>query len=292
MAVVVGQTARDMAVVDAVPIKTAKSLPTYSAVLPKYKILAEESVRLDGRSVRLRVKAYPPENYAVEAIVDVLDIFSPELHRLRDQMITLAERRLRKLEVMENFKEEYAIFTVAGYKGEPQQFLPHAREIVGLIRSENLPLAEHEVQETIKNSSLQYTAHDLTILDWDGAFCFDPDGNWHETIELLEVANVHLLRLRVLDHELDRRLESMTALLRTIPRRRFLSTSSVQKQMAALLALQVRSIDEFSHSGRDIQLIGDWYAAKLYNLISRKFHLAEWRTVIKTEELPPLSLLK
>ena len=53
--------------------------------------------------------------------------------------------------------------------------------------------------------------------------------------------------------------------------------------MAALMNLQVRSINEFSHSGRDIQLIGDWYAAKLYTLISRKFHLAEWRSSLRAE---------
>ena len=278
----VGQTDRGLTSEGAIEIKTAKSLPTYSAVLPKYKVLSETTAVLDGRKVKVRVKAYPPDNYLVEAITDVTNVFSLEHNQLRDRLLALAEKRLRQLDVLEGFKEEYTIFAISGYRGEPKQFLKHARAIVGLIRSENLPLSEEEVTETINNSRLQYTAHDLTILDWDGAFCFDPKADWHETIELLEVANVHLLRLRVLDQELDRRLGGMAQLLQSVAKRN-LSSSKVRKQMAALMNLQVRSIEEFAHSGRDIQLIGDWYAAKLYSLISRKFHLPEWRHTLRTE---------
>ncbi len=282
-AFVVGQTVQNVAPEGAVTIKTAKSLPTYSAVLPKYKILAEERVKKGGLNIRLRVKAYPPENFLVEASVDVPHVFDMALDTLRDQLLETAEARLRKLKTLEQFKEEYTIFAVSGYAGEPRQFLKYEREIVGLIRSENLPLSVGEIEETIKTSSLQYTAHDLTILDWDGAFVFDPKGDWHETIDLIEVANVHLLRLRVLDQDLDRRLSSMASLLESMPKRNMFTGGRVRKQMAELMSLQVRSIKEFSHSGRDIQLIGDWYLAKLYALISKKFHLSEWRASLRNE---------
>ena len=53
--------------------------------------------------------------------------------------------------------------------------------------------------------------------------------------------------------------------------------------MGLLLRTNARSIEDFSHSARDIQLIGDWYAAKLYTLISAKLHLNEWRESLHDE---------
>jgi hypothetical protein len=290
IAIVVGQSRKNLSEEGAVEIKTAKSLPTYSAVLPKYKLQREERGRIDGTEALFRTKIYPPNNVLIEATVEVPDVFGAGIATLRDRMLAAAENRLRKLDVLEGFKEEYTIYTVAGYHGEPEKFLQRKGEIVSLIRSENLPLSPQEIDQTISDSSLQYTAHDLTIIDWDGAFCFDPGGQWHESIDLLEVANVHLLRLRVLDRELDERLESMASLIERLPRRNFLGSGQVRKLMGELLNLQVRSIEEFSHSSRDIQLIGDWYAAKLYGLISKKFHLDEWRASL-SEELDNLRSL-
>lgn len=283
ISLVVGQSRKNLSAAGTVEIKTAKSLPMYSAVLPRYRVLSEERGRVGGRDVTFRTKIYPPNTIVVEASIPTASVFKPEIDQVRHQLLAAAEKRLQKLEVVEGFREEYTIFAVAGYRGQPQQFLRHASTIVGLIRSEDLPLSAEEIHQTINESSLRYTDQDLTIVDWDGAFCFDPRGQWHETIDLLEVANVHLLRLRVLDHDLDQRLASMAAILEKLPRRRWLGSGQMRKFMTELMKLQVRSIEEFSHSSRDIQLIGDWYAAKLYGLISRKFHLPEWRESLNEE---------
>ena len=34
---------------------------------------------------------------------------------------------------------------------------------------------------------------------------------------------------------------------------------------------------------RDIKLIGDWYSARLYDLVSKKFKLDEWRKGIQSK---------
>ena len=48
-------------------------------------------------------------------------------------------------------------------------------------------------------------------------------------------------------------------------------------------AMLVRSvsISEFQATDREIKLIGDWYSARLFDLISKKFKLDEWRKAIK-----------
>ena len=279
---VIGQTSGSLLATDTQPIKTRRSLPTYSASLPQYKLMAERKLTIDGREVVARTRIYPPENYVVEIWSEVPDVFADAVAAWRDQLITIAEKILRREEVLDVFKEEYTVYCVDHYRQHPERYLTNREKIVSLIKSEPLVLAEAEIASTLQDGSLQYAKDDLTIVDWDGAFVFDPQGDWQETIDLLEVANVHLLRLRVLDRQLDERLESVSKLLQRVKNKN-LSMSAIRKQMADLLTIQVRSIEEFSHSARDIQLIGDWYAAKLYTLISRKFHLDEWRASLRDE---------
>jgi hypothetical protein len=196
---------------------------------------------------------------------EVPNIFDTSIEQWRMRLIRMAEDLVRKYDVLENFKEEYTLYCVRNYQGDPKAFLDQRRSIVRLIKSEQLTLSDDEVDETIRDGSLQYAKDDLTIVDWDGAFIFDTKGDWQETIDLLEVANVHLLRLRVLDQQLDQRLSSVSAILNTMKDK--VSSRSVNKQMALLLRTRVKSIEDFSHSARDFQLIGDWYAAKLYTKI-------------------------
>src|SRR6185295_6468730 len=149
IAVVVGQSRHDLSDDGATEIKTAKSLPTYSAVLPKYKLLREERGQINGTPAWIRTKIYPPSNVLVEITVSLPDVFRPGVANLRDRMLAAAEARLRKMDVWEVFKQEYTIYTVAGYRSEPEKFLARKAEIVGLIRSEDLPLSPTEINQTI-----------------------------------------------------------------------------------------------------------------------------------------------
>jgi len=278
---VVGQSRSSLDTEGAQPIRTSRSLPAYSAMLPSFKVVEEKTLRIKGKKVIVRTKEFPPENYVVEMWSDVPNVFDVSIEQWRKHLIQLAEEVVKKYDVLENFKEEYTLYCVRDYKGDPKAFLDQRRSIVRLIKSEQLALSDEEIDETIRDGSLQYAQDDLTVVDWDGAFIFDPKGDWQETIDLLEVANVHLLRLRVLDQQLDQRLASVSSILNTMKDK--VPSRTVNKQMALLLRTRVKSIEDFSHSARDFQLIGDWYAAKLYTVISRKLHLDEWRLSLRDE---------
>ena len=71
---------------------------------------------------------------------------------------------------------------------------------------------EEEVQATL-SSYLKYGKNDITIVDWDGAFIFDSAGDFESNIELFEIANLQLLKLRILDNDLDERLEKTLLLM-------------------------------------------------------------------------------
>lgn len=278
IAFVVGQSRGDVSSRGASTMATIRSFPTYASHLPQYKVLKRQKLTIKGQAVELTVKAVPSENILVEAMTTLSDVFSPSTLGFKDEMIEAAARLLLQQDVEPEFKEEYTLYCVKDYRGDPREFLTVADRIAALIKSENVELSSTEIHKTIDEASLQYGKDDWTIVDWDGAFIFDIDGNWQDTVDVLEVANVNLLRLRHLDHQLDHRMDAMSSLLTRVPK---IKRLEVRKMMSELMRLRVQSVIEFEHAERDIQLTGDWYAGRLYALVSKKLHLDRWRQSIR-----------
>ena len=57
--------------------------------------------------------------------------------------------------------------------------------------------------------------------------------------------------------------------------------ANFSKAFKEVIALRTQSIAEFDILERDIKLIGDWYQARLYDLVSKKLKIGEWRQSIK-----------
>ena len=118
-------------------------------------------------------------------------------------------------------------------------------------------------------------------MDWDGAFVFDPRGDFASNIELFEIANLQLLKLRVLEHEVEERLEKakhaflQRTTLRKIP---WLKSREIRHSLREIIQIRTESIQEFAATERNINLIGDWYSARLFDLITKKLHLEAWKT--------------
>lgn len=278
IAVIIGQSRTDVSAKKATPLKTIRSFPTYASHLPQYKVLKTSQVKIQGFPVTLTLKAVPPENYLVEASTVHPNIFGSKVLALKDAMVRAAEVVLMKQPVEKDFKEEFTFYCVSGYRGDPRQFFAVGHRIVPLLKSENVELSHVEIEKTLHESSLQYAKDDLTIIDWDGAFIFDIHRDWQDTIDVLEVANVNLLRLRRLDQLLDHRLDAMAEILRRVPN---ISGREVRSMLTELMRLRTQSVAEFEHAERDIQLIGDWYAGRLYAVASKKLHLDRWRQSIR-----------
>lgn len=278
IAMVIGQSKTDLSDRGVSELKTTRSFPTYASHLPKFKVLKEQRRTIAGHDVTLTAKAVPPENIIVEGRYTVANLLAGDVLSVKDQVQQAAEEWLVTLGAEENLKEEYALYCVSDYQGDPRQFHADGVTLVPLMKSEVVELSRTEVEKTMIESSLQYAKDDLTIVDWDGAFIFDIHGDWQDTIDVLEIANVNLLRLRRLDQLLDQRLDAMVKFLNRLPR---ISNREVRSMMTELMRLRTRSVAEFEHAERDIQLIGDWYAGRLYALISRKLHLDRWRDSIR-----------
>jgi hypothetical protein len=281
----VGQTEQNLDTTDVVGVKTRRSAPSYPDVIPKQKIIRVETRQIDGVLVECVVKAYPPSAVVVEAARDLEEILSSGVLEIKRSLLDACRAILQEFRCTPDYDEEYSVYCVSGYRGDPEVFLAlYGEQMAALLKNERILLDEDEVRATL-SAFLKYGKDDLTIVDWDGAFIFDTAGDFQGNIELFEIANLQLLRSRILDHDLDERLRRTLRLIRTPRRFPLVNAGEVRRALREIIEIRTQSLLESVE--RSIGLIGDWYSARLYALIARKFHLDEWKANI-TEKLEAL----
>lgn len=265
------------------PPKSPESAPHYyKSVIPQQYAVATESIKIDGLDkVNFSVRAYPPENILVEASVETDDPFSKETFDLREKLVEACQKISQKYGGDEELSEEYSVALVSGYSGDPEQFLKYKQEITAFLKSETQPLDDKEIEYTL-SAQIKYAEDDLVIVDWDGAFVFDTKGEIDDIVDLLQTANLQLLRYRVLDKELDERLRKVTKFAQKAETKLILANrKELTRAFKEVIEVRAKAIADFEAIDRDIKLIGDWYSARLYDLASKKFKLDEWRKSVQ-----------
>ncbi len=263
--------------------KPLQSAPQYyESAIPHQFALGEEKAKVGGRDVQFLVRSYPPDNMVVEASIEVEDIFSDQAFKLREELINACQKISQKRGGKPELSEEYSVALVSGYEGDPEQFLSKGKEIAAFLKSEKEPLDENEIEYTL-SKQIKYGNNDLVIVDWDGAFVFDTKGEIDDVIDLLQTANLQLLRYRALDFELDSRLSRVTKLTAADTKVLSWKRKEIEKAFQEVIAVRTKAIADFEAIDRDIKLIGDWYSARLFDLLSKKFKLEEWRKGVQSK---------
>lgn len=277
----VGQTKPRHETAEPVESKTLKSSPNYPDVLPKQRIIKTTKKIIDSKEVNFIVKLLLPNNIIVEASLEHDDILSDSVFDLKKNLMTECRNILKEYHGEPSFDEEYTVFCISDYETDPEEIVSmHKDKIVGLLKTEKMPLDEEEIDSTLK-FNIKYSKDDLTVVEWDGTFCFDPRGDFDGNIELFEIANLQLLKLRMLYSELEDRLHTAANMLERTARRSMLFRSKeIKNALIEVVRMRTESILESQAIERNIRLIGDWYSAKLYELISKKFHLDTWKSNI------------
>ena len=263
-----------------VDIKKIKSSPSYPDVIPKQMVVKVEKRKVDDRVVDFLVKFCPPGVVIVEASIDLENILGDHVFDIKRSLIVECRAVLWEYHCNPYFDEEYSVYCVSDYKGDPENVISERKDsIAGLLKTERMPLDEEEINTTLK-FNIKYLKDDITIVDWDGAFVFDPRGDFASNIELFEIANLQLLKLRVLEHEVEERLEKAARLLQRTTGRKipWLKSREIRHSLREIIQIRTESIQEFAATERNINLIGDWYSARLFDLITKKLHLEAWKT--------------
>ena len=176
--------------------------------------------------------------------------------------------------------EDYAIFEVTDFE------LPCAADelpqLVGpvlaqTLRGEEQALSEQEMVDALA-CRISYGRDDLTLIDWNAAILFDRDAE--DVRAVLEFANVELLELRCLDHQLDGSLDrSYELTLRQSRLWRFVP-GRVARHLRRISRMQLDGAILFERVSNAPKLLGDQFLARVYRLAAQRFHLSEWNAGI------------
>jgi hypothetical protein len=149
----------------------------------------------------------------------------------------------------------------------------HASTIAQVLRSERAELSGDEVADAV-GLRIAYGNDDLAIIDWNGAVLYG--GGLDDVRAVLEFANVELLEMRYLDARLDDALDEAYRSLSRRAWRRLYFPGASRAELRRVAELQVDSAILFEGVNNALKLLGDQYMARVYRLVSQRFHLSEW----------------
>ena len=222
------------------------------------------------------LKAYLPDVIIAEASVELENLLADSILDFKAELIAECRKILAEYQCSKEFDEDILSTAYQITAATLRYSYPFMAKVAALLKNERISIDENEVKTTLE-TALKYAKDDLTIVDWDGAFLFEPQGDIGSNIELFEIANLQLLKLRILDFQLDARLEKSVELLKRREQKLLFRSREVRKTIKEIVQIRTQTILESEAIEHNIKLIGDWYSARLYSLLSRKFHLDEWR---------------
>ena len=227
---------------DSIESKSIRRGPNYPEVIPKQKVLKVWNEKVDQREVQFLVKAYLPNIIIVESAIFIQNFLSPAVFDIKKNLLNSCRKVLAEFKCRPDFDEEYSVYCVSNYSGEREKFIEaHGAAIGSLLKNERDSLDQEEIRQTLQ-SQIKYGVHDLTIVDWDGAFLMDMKEDFEPNIELFEIANYQLLKSRILDDELDGRLKITASFLSKKNKRIFFGSKLLKRLLMEIIQIRTDSI--------------------------------------------------
>jgi len=176
--------------------------------------------------------------------------------------------------------EDYLVFCVNALDDSTttadELMARRGEEIALLLRGEKHALSQQEQTELLRNR-LSYLADDLVIPTWNTAFVYDTETGSHAALEIFEFANSQLLEFRHYDDLLDTQLGRIYT---TLQHPRWYDGITGRGYIRAARELHSLFIDVNELTDRTenaLKMVGDIYAARLFNLTAARLGLARWK---------------
>jgi hypothetical protein len=285
--------------------RTKETFLSFTRLTPpyiQYKVppllirLGKRKIEIDGREFisSVDVKVYDFGVITIRFIVPI----SGNLTQLYELASLLTESRvLRKKAISEFLKiradiiqavvkprqgaendlEDYAIFMVQEFdrKTNATYLLEnYGVELARILRGER-NLSAVRIQEALKNP-LSYYDNDLTTIDWNAAFIYDPEASY-DVPDVIEFALIQLLELRLYDQILDTIVEDAYDAIEPIKFRIF----PFSKALRNLSQLKLDISEIVDRLEKHLKLIGDIYLAKVYETAAKRFYLEHWNSAVR-----------
>jgi hypothetical protein len=175
--------------------------------------------------------------------------------------------------------EDYVAFELRLPPGTPPSvfWTSEAPTVASILRAEPGPLSDEEITDALSRRCA-YVPDETVIVDWYAALLVGDDMDDERLV--LELSVAELLELRDLDERLDRGIEAAYSLL--TKRKTWLASLHTRADDLAFVSqLQADAAVLFEGADNALKLLGDQYLARLYKVVSERFHLPQWDAAIE-----------
>lgn len=261
-------------------VKVQKDAPYFQPVDIDLVSLGEETILIEGYAVSVSRHRYDACAQMIECRFDLADPFASSVLQLRIKIqAALQSRYVPETIRASGLFEDYTILLVSAVKPAPEKWIEkNAAALAKFIRSQRETLDPAEIADILV-SRTQYSASDMTVVDWEGAVIIAPNEDYDSDIALLKIGNYQLLRYRMLDQSIEAMLDSISETFFKEKGRPRLTTSVVRQIAEHKLEVMI----DFERVEQNLLLIGDWYSAKLYEAIQSELYLKDWKDNLRSK---------
>ncbi|MCS7123335.1 MAG: hypothetical protein RMJ17_02055 [Candidatus Aenigmarchaeota archaeon] len=169
------------------------------------------------------------------------------------------------------YEEYFMVFLK--YEKDVEEFIKANKNKIASILELDEDISEKTVQDILKNS-ISYYKNEHIIVSWSGAFLINVD-NIEEISYIFEIANLQQLVLRCYDYELDKVFKEVVKKIKVKWYNALFGNiyEKVRKIIEERIEIQ-ETVESTMNLGK---FFGDWYYAKVYELIYKELHIEEWR---------------
>ncbi|MFA6584174.1 MAG: hypothetical protein WCS77_07750 [Elusimicrobiaceae bacterium] len=174
--------------------------------------------------------------------------------------------------------EDYVTYFIEQFEGasSPQDLLARA-DVAGLILAERVEELADKTKRMINEDALQYSRHDMAIIDWNSALLIEPDGET-DVADIIEFCLTHLLEMRYYDDVLESRLDT---LYDSIEEKRGSILTNFYARLSEEASQKYIEFSELiARVDNSIKTVGDFYLATVFRSASRQFRFNDWRASV------------
>ena len=260
-------------------IQGLKDAPYFQPVDISVRTLEQAQIQAGGVNVSVSRQRYDDRIQVIECKFLLEDVLSLAAIQKRERIEDDLLLQLIPEELLNNgLFEEYIVLMISSVDTTDEFVDSNAQGLAHFLRSQKEALVEAEVEEILA-SRLRYSKDDLTIVDWDGTIIIAPDGDFQSDIELLKIGNYQLLRYRTLDRDVENNLRDIAEKFYKDPKRA-LRAGPTRGRMQRIVQQRLELMFDFEHTDQNLLLIGDWYTAKLYEMIRSELYLDHWKDAV------------
>lgn len=261
-------------------IRGLKDAPYFEPIDIDLVTLDEEVFVIGEHDISVIRQHYDGQVQMVECHFDLRDPFAETVLQERTKIQGALQSRYIPLHHRQTgLFEEYTILLVGHASPAPDEWIDkNALALANFIRSQREVLDKNEIGEILASRS-RYSTHDLTLVDWEGAVIIAPNSDFQSDIALLKIGNYQLLRYRMLDQSIEVMLDKIKDNFFQ-KKRRLRPTRGLIRQIAEH---RLEVMLDFERAEQSLLLIGDWYTAKLYEIIQAEFYLKDWKDNVRNK---------